>query len=58
MKYLMMGLFLIAAESQSLEDGNAIPEPQLTDYSNAQRQPGILGPIEELQDSEGNPISL
>jgi hypothetical protein len=58
MKYLVLGFLLITAESQSVEDGNSIPEPLLTDYSNAQRQPGILGSIEELQDAEGNPVSF
>jgi len=58
MKYFLLSLMLLASQAQSAEDGNLIPEPTLSDYSQAQRQPGILGPIEEVQDEEGNPVTF
>ena len=41
----------------SPENGNLIPEPQLADYSEGNRAPGIMGVPEEVQDLDGNPSS-
>jgi hypothetical protein len=57
MKFFSISLFLLAAQLHSPYNGNLIPEPKLTDYSQGNRAPGIMGAPEEVQDSEGNPTS-
>ncbi len=52
-----MTVFLMAVQ-MAPENGNLIPEPQLADYFQGKRAPGIMGIPEEVQDLEGNPASL
>ena len=58
MKLFSISLLLLAAQFHSTVDGNQIAEPQLADYVQGTRSPGIMGIPEEVQDSEGNPTSL
>jgi hypothetical protein len=57
MKLFSISFFLITAQL-SPENGNEIPEPQLADYIQGERSPGILGEPQDVQDSEGNPSSI
>ncbi len=55
-------LFLLSAQLLAFngyqpENGNLISEPSLSDYSRAQRAPGIMGAPEEVMDAEGNPVN-
>ena len=58
MKVFSISLLLLAAQPLHPENGNNIPEPQLADYSQASRTPGIMGVPEDVQDADGTPASL
>jgi hypothetical protein len=58
MKLFALSLLLLATQLDAPENGNLISEPALSDYQNAQRAPGIMGAPEEVQDLEGNPVSI
>ncbi len=54
-----ISLFLLAAQGNfPPENGNLVPDPQLADYSQGNRAPGITGIPEDVQDADGNPGSL
>ena len=60
MNVFSISLFLLAAQlaGGSPENGNLLPEPQLADYSQGNRTPGIMGVPEDVQDSDGTPTTL
>ena len=58
MKLFALSLLLLATQLEAPENGNLISEPILNDFQNAQRAPGIMGTPEEVQDANGNPVSL
>ena len=54
----LLSVFMNAGVATPVYDGNAIPEPELKDYSVATRTPGIMGAAVDILDIDGNPVSV
>jgi len=62
MKFFSVFLILFAVQPLSAaiihpENGASIPEPVLTDYSEGNRSPGIMGVPQDVQDASGKEVA-